>query len=69
LTAERWFLQQTPQGDLFVLVLEGDPSRALSALAGSQVPFDVWFKDRAKEIHGVDFDQPPPGMPEAVFEG
>src|SRR5215469_6909622 len=70
LTKERWFLQQTPQGELLILVLEGDPLRAIGTLATSTEPFDVWFREKAKRIHGVDFSQPLPAPPpEMVFEG
>ena len=70
LTAERWFVQQTPQGDVLNLVLEGDPMRAIGVLATSDVPFDVWFREKAKVVHGVDFTQPlPVPPPELVFEG
>jgi hypothetical protein len=70
LVGERWFLQQTPQGELAVIALEGDPGGALQKLAASDQPFDVWFRERVKEVHGVDFGQPLPGPPpELVFEG
>jgi hypothetical protein len=71
LTAERWYLQSTPEGGhVFILTLEGDPEGAVAKLGASQHPFDRWFKDRAREVHGVDFDQPLPGPPpEHVFEG
>ena len=70
LTDEGWYLQSTPQGELFILTLEGDPMGAVAKLAASRHPFDSWFKERAKEIHGVDFNQPLPGPPpEQVFAG
>lgn len=70
LDRESWYLQQTPQGELFVLYLEGDPVGAIGKLAVSDHPFDVWFREQAKQIHGVDFSQPLPGPPpEMVFEG
>lgn len=70
LSAERWFVQQTPQGELCIVVLEGDPMGAIGALASSNQPFDVWFRDSVKKVHGVDFAQPLPGPPpEVVFEG
>jgi hypothetical protein len=69
LSAERWYLQQTPQGELFLLYLEGDPAGAMAKLASSDHPFDVWFREQAKGIHGVDFTQPLPGPPpQTVFE-
>jgi hypothetical protein len=70
LDAERWYLQQTPQGELFLLYLEGDPLGAIGKLAASDDPFDVWFREQAKAVHGVDFTEPLPGPPpEVVFEG
>ena len=70
LTAERWYLQSAPQGELFILTLEGDPLGAVAKLGASDHPFDRWFKERAREVHGVDFNQPLPGPPpEQVFEG
>jgi hypothetical protein len=70
LSKESWYLQQSPQGELFVLVIEGDPLGAVQKLGASNESFDVWFRERAKEVHGVDFSQPLPGPPpEQVFEG
>ena len=70
LDVERWYLQQTPQGELAIVYLEGDPAGAMGKLAVSDHPFDIWFRDQAKAVHGVDFAQPLPGPPpEAVFEG
>ena len=69
LTAERWYLQQTPQGELCIITLEGDPNGALARLAASQHPFDIWFREAVKGVHGVDFAQPLPGpSPELVFD-
>ena len=70
LSAERWYLQDTPQGTLILLVLEGDPQGAVGKLAASDHPFDRWFREQVRAIHGVDFSQPLPGpLPEQVFEG
>ena len=70
LTGERWYLQQAPQGELLLLVLDGDPQGAMGKLAASDHPFDRWFKEQVKQVHGVDFNQPLPGPPpEPVFEG
>jgi hypothetical protein len=70
LTSERWYLQQTPQGELHIVVLEGDPAGAIGALASSDNKFDQWFRERIKAVHGVDFSQPLPGPPpEQVFAG
>src|SRR5689334_16602021 len=70
LTGERWYLQETPQGTLILVVLEGDPPGAIGKLAASDHPFDRWFKEQTREIHGVDFNQPLPGPPPVqIFEG
>jgi len=63
LERERWYLQRTPDGELLVLYLEGDPPAALGKLASSEHPFDVWFRDRVREVHGVDLAQPLPTPP------
>ena len=70
ITIERSYLQQTPQGDLVIVYTEADhPEDLLERIAASQDPFDVWFKQQLQEIHGVDFNQPPPGPPpELIFD-
>jgi hypothetical protein len=68
---ESVFLQQTPMGDMAVVVTDGDKSFAQTsqAIAMSKDPFDVWFLEKTKAIHGVDISQPPPGPPpEKVFD-
>jgi hypothetical protein len=63
ITTERAYLQHTPQGDMDIVYLEADDlQRAFQGLATSQDPFDVWFRQRAKELFsGLDLTQPPPG--------
>lgn len=62
ITKELWFLQGTPNGDLFVAYMESqDFGNALSMFAQSQDPFDVWFKERLANATGVDLNNPPPG--------
>lgn len=70
LTREQWFLQSTPQGEMLILILEGDPQSAMAKLAASKEPFDTWFLEQVEQVHGVDLRQPLPGPPpELVFEG
>lgn len=70
LTSERWYLQQTPQGDLVIITLEGDPVGAVHRLASSDQPFDQWFKEQSRTVHGVDLNLPLPGPPpELLLEG
>jgi uncharacterized protein DUF6176 len=70
ITREVTFLQQTPQGDMAVIYQEAqDIQRALEAMGMAQEPFDVWFLEQVKEIHGVDLSQPLPGpLPEAFLD-
>ena len=52
---ERNFLQRSPQGDLAIVILEGDdPERAFSKMMQASDPFTSWFLDQVKDIHGVD---------------
>ena len=69
-TREVAYLQPTPQGDMVVVYMEAQNiSRVFEGFGISQEPFDVWFRERVKEIHGVDFSQPLPGpLPEAIVD-
>ena len=59
---EHWFLQQTPQGDLFLAYMESPNfAQALAQFAQSQDEFDQWFKRRLAAVTGVDLNNPPPG--------
>ncbi len=52
---ETSFLQQTPMGDLAIIVWEGDdPAASMAAMAASKDPFDRWMAEKAMEFHGVD---------------
>jgi hypothetical protein len=69
-TTERAYLQSTPQGDIAVVYLEADDVAAvLQGLGSSQDPFDVWFREQVKAIHGLDLSQPPAGpLPEIAVD-
>lgn len=52
---ERTFLQETPQGDLVIVTLEGeDPAGAFAKMMDRSDPFTTWFLERVKEFHGID---------------
>lgn len=60
---EAVWLQPTPAGDVAVVYLEADDLQtAFAGLGSSQEPFDRWFREMAREIHGIDLEQgfPPP---------
>jgi hypothetical protein len=68
-TLERWYLQESPEGAMGILYMEAeDPSRAMREFAASNSPLDVWVKQQVQGITGMDMNQPPPSMPEQVFE-
>lgn len=55
---EQFALVQTPIGDAVLASIEAsDVGRALSDLAASDRPFDRWFKERLRELHGVSLNQ------------
>ena len=70
LSKHNCYIQGSPQGELTIVYLESeDLARAFQYLATSDHPFDVWFRDQAKLVHGVDFTQLMPGpLPEVAFE-
>lgn len=69
LTREAWYLNQTPMGDLAIVWVEGsDPIEALVNFVKSREPFDVWFKEQVLDITGVDLNQPPPALPERLYD-
>jgi hypothetical protein len=52
---ESVWIQSTPNGDVAVVVLEGpDIQAAVTTLAASEDPFDRWFRDIVREVHGSD---------------
>ena len=62
LKVEQVFLQQTPHGDMCVVMLGGDnPQKSLESFMKSTDPFDIWFKEKVLiEAHGLDLPQPMP---------
>jgi hypothetical protein len=64
------FFQQTPHGDLVVLVLEGDdPARAFAQFGEGNDAFTEWMVAEVKKVHDFDLRQPPPGpLPELVVD-
>jgi hypothetical protein len=69
-TREEWSLQQTPLGSQVIVRFEcADVGAAFGGLAQSSEPFDLWFRERVKDISGVDLGQPSQGpAPEIIFD-
>ena len=52
---ETIFLQKTPMGEMVVVVQEAESqAKAMESLRAMKDPFNVWFFERIKDIHGVD---------------
>jgi Family of unknown function (DUF6176) len=52
---ETIFLQTTPKGEMVVVVQEAENAqKAWESLAGMKDPFNMWFFQRLKDIHGID---------------
>lgn len=65
LTRHAAWLQQTPVGDLVVVIQEGPGAEGLMpSLPTSANEFDVWFRENVQALHGIDFaNLPPPPEP------
>jgi hypothetical protein len=64
LTRHSAWLAETPAGPVVAVLHEGPgENNFMSELATSDHDFDVWFKQSVKEIHNIDFSEPPPGPP------
>ncbi len=70
ITKANWFLQQRPAGDIGIVYYEADdPVQSFLIGTQSDHPYDRWFKQQFGPLHGIDFNQPPPGLlPEQIFE-
>jgi hypothetical protein len=65
ITRESSWIQTTPMGDLAVVYIEADDlGAAFATLGSSDEPFDRWFRDHVRQVHGVSLADgfPPPEM-------
>ena len=68
ISRESWHLQQTPQGDLLILVFDcDDPLFMLKEYSESERPILVWQRKCLKDILGIDLSDPPPGPPSTLL--
>ncbi|MGZ3838290.1 MAG: hypothetical protein ACXVMS_05120 [Flavisolibacter sp.] len=67
---ERVFLQQTPQGQTVIVVLEGeDPEKAFKNFGQGTDAFTRWFVEKVKSVHNFDLTTAPPGpLPQMVID-
>lgn len=77
ITRERLALVETAFGSTAVTTLEApDVAQALGQIIISELPFDIWYREKLQELHGVNlagyeqFAQPTPLPPnqELLFE-
>src|SRR5687768_13429452 len=70
ITRETWSIQETPDGNAFILVWSEspDPEKSFAELAQDSSDFAVWFRGQVKEITGVELTQPPEVEPEVVLD-
>jgi hypothetical protein len=62
ITKESVWLQPGPGGDVAVVYLEADDIEvALACLGESQEPFDRWFREHVRTVHGIDLADGVPG--------
>lgn len=60
---ESVWIQATPDVDLAVVYIEADDlPAAFAGLGSSQEPFDVWFREQVRDVHGINLEDgfPPP---------
>jgi hypothetical protein len=63
ITREAVWIQALPEGDVAVVYVEAaDLAAMFKGLATSEEPFDRWFREYARHVHGVALvdDFPPP---------
>ena len=63
ITREAVFIQQTPNADVAVVYCETDDlDAAFKGMATSEDPFDRWFRDYLRDVHGINLEDgfPPP---------
>jgi hypothetical protein len=55
---EAVWIQPTPGGDVAVVYLEADDlATALTILGTSAEPFDRWFRDHVRQVHGIALEE------------
>ena len=55
ITREQLALVDTAYGSMAVTTLEApDVAKALGQIIASLLPFDVWYRDRLQELHGIN---------------
>jgi hypothetical protein len=67
-TAERYFLQASPEGDLLIVTGEGTFTPVSQWHDPAGIPFDRWFAEQVKDVTGVDVRELGDELPELLGE-
>jgi hypothetical protein len=71
-TRETWSVQQTPDGNAFVVIWfeSPDSEQAIAEVTRDPSAFGAWFRERVKEISGIELDpaQLLQGAPELLVD-
>ena len=62
-TREAVWIQPASSGDVVVVYMEADDlDSAFMTVASSAEPFDQWFRDHLRDVHGIALEEgfPPP---------
>jgi len=60
----RAWLQEGPESAVGIILYEGEtPTGFLQYMGTSQEPFAVWFREKVKDINGLDLTEPMEGPP------
>ena len=55
ITREAVWIQETPSGDVAIVYLEADDLQAaVEGMATSEEPFDRFFREHLRDVHGLD---------------
>jgi hypothetical protein len=58
ITRQAIWHQETPDGTVAVVYVEGDdPEAGVAEFGSSDEPLNAWFREQMKEVHGIDISQ------------
>jgi hypothetical protein len=61
ITRQAIWHQETPDGTVAVVYVEGDdPEAGIAQFGSSEEPLNAWFRERMMEVHGIDISDAQP---------
>jgi hypothetical protein len=58
--------QATPDGTLALVYMDARDEAAIGQFTASDAPFNTWFREAMREVHGVDISQPGPRVTQVL---